>query len=67
LRERRSGVSNSNMSDEVDATQEIPVEEDDLREEPVAIDRDGRRRVTPPVGAALSVLWWPDVERGSSR
>jgi len=43
------------MSDEVDATQEIPV------------DRDGRRRVTPPVGAALSVLWWPDVERGSSR
>ena len=55
------------MSDETDAAQEIPVEEDDRHDEPVVIDRDGRRRVAPPVGAALSVLWWPDVERGSSR
>lgn len=67
LRERRSEASNSNMSDERAPAQEIPVEEDDLQHEPVASNRDARRRVTPPVGAALSVLWWPDVERGSSR
>ena len=55
------------MSDEVGVMQEIPVEEDDSRGEPVAIDRDGHPRVVPPVGAALSVLWWADDERGSSR
>ena len=55
------------MSDEDGVAQEIPVEEDDIRDELVAIDRAGRPRVAPPVGAALSVLWWADDERGASR
>jgi hypothetical protein len=50
------------MSDETATTQEIPSEEDDARSPSTGIDREGDPRMTPPIGAALSVLWW--VEGG---
>lgn len=54
------------MSDETFVIHEIPSDQDEVRAVPEgvspAIDRDGDERVTPPVGAALSVLWWVEGE-----
>jgi len=47
------------MSDEDAVTRGIPVDEEDAGADLAAIDRTGHDpRLTPPVGAALSVLWW---------
>jgi hypothetical protein len=48
------------MSDEPMGLAEIPVSEEDFSRDSPAIDADGRTRVPPPPGSALSVLWWVD-------
>jgi hypothetical protein len=50
------------MSDETQLEQEIPAGEQDARSQELAIDRDGGPRSSPPIGAALSVLWWVEGE-----
>jgi hypothetical protein len=54
------------MSDEIDVTQEIPVDDDNARAELTAIDRNGRDPlVAAPAFTAFSVLWWIEGEETS--
>jgi len=55
------------MSDESAIAQEIPAEDDELRVDLASIDRDGGARVVPPVGSALSTLWWVEDESTATR
>ncbi len=51
------------MSDDNAMEREIPAEEEDAGTDLAAIDRTGHdARLTPPIGAALSVLWWVEGE-----
>ena len=67
MRDEPSSASNSDMRYENDLALEIPSDELDGRGDSTSIDRDGERRSSPPMGAALSVLWWVEDEAIAAR